>query len=483
MGRRRLALVIAMVAVGCLVACGEETGSVATPTTLPDRVAAMWAEESPWVAVAPAEDLYVPGPDLPARVRVEALTQRGAVPPDAEIQPVPGPEDAAQTLYADPTLAEPWAERAVMVGRVAGSDIEGSFAPREATTAVTIQGTEGRVGRHGDLWYAAWPIPTCDVCTQEAFVIGYGLTREGVLAIAETVRQHPVPQADPATLPDGLEALGSAPGTQGSPTVDVWPQAVVMRAGQAVAQFQIWSGDRRLYAHLAFWSPDGEPIQTWRRGWMDVVEHGEVTIAISSTLESPDPPEGDVETLLEAAAALVPGDAAAVDAALAAAAENLAPLDGDRNLCEGVRGVEGRWATLSGVVDHLRWGLTLQVVDGTFAYCNDLWFTTSGGGPASAGGGPLGPVPAEGVRFADVGTTVHAEGSSATLVAGDVPDSAVRVVATMNGISTEAELAEVGPEPGRHWFAAAFPSGRTSGTIEVVAHDQAGAPVASGTAG
>lgn len=81
---------------------------------------------------------------MPEEVRIEALMRRGTPHPDAEIQTVPGPEGAAQMLYADPALPEPWADRAVVVGRVAGSDVEGGFGGGDGTTAATIQGTQGR---------------------------------------------------------------------------------------------------------------------------------------------------------------------------------------------------------------------------------------------------------------------------------------------------------------------------------------------------
>lgn len=466
-----------------LVACSGDGEPAATSSTLPPRVTAMWAEDSTWVAVAPPKNTYVPGPDTPSSVHIEALMHRGKPQPDAEIQAVPEPQNAAQTLYADPTVAEPWADRAVMVGRVASSDIDGMFAPSEGTTAATIQETEGRVGHYGDLWFAAWPIPTptCDVCAQEAFVIGPGLSKERVLAIAETVRQKPAPHADPTTLPEGLRSMGSAPGAQGSMSVGVWPQELVMRSGDASATFQVWSGDPRLYAHLAFWSQDGKPIETWRRGWTDVVQQGKVIVDIASTYDSPAPSATDKDALRRAAAALVRGDADAVDAALDDAIENLGPLPSDRNLCEGQRSADGVWTTLSGVEGHLRWGLTMEVANGSVNYCDDLWFATSGGGPTGSGAGPLGPIPSDGIRFTVVGSTGGLDESTVHMVAGDVPDSAVRVVATMGEQSKPAELADLGPEAGRRWFATAFLSDSTTSSVDVVAYDAAGDAVATGS--
>jgi hypothetical protein len=191
----------------------------------------------------------------------------------------------------------------------------------------------------------------------------------------------------------------------------------------------------------------------------------------------------DVDALVGAATALVPGDAAAVDAALNDAVENLEPLPSDRSLCEGSNDDDRGWTTLSGVVEKLRWGLTLQVTEYGVNYCDDLWFADSAGGPSGGGGGPLGPVPPNGVRFSGTGSTGQGDGTWVAMVAGDVPDSAVRVVATMGEQSTEAELADVGPEPGRRWFATAFLSDRMMSTVDVVAYDEAGNPVASGTQG
>lgn len=279
--QRAVAVALAVLALAGVVACSSGGSPGATPTTLPPQVAAMWSATGPWLAVAPPKATYVPGPDTPSAARITALVRRADRAPDSNARAVPEPQDAAETLYADPTSPEPWADRAVMVGRVAGSDVEGMFAPREGTEAAIIQGKKGRVGRYGKLWFASWPIPTCDVCDQDAFVIGYGLTKARVLAIAQTVRQEPAPHAAKAALPDGLASLGSAPVAQGSVSVGVWPSELAMTAGDATATFQVWSGDPRLYAHLAFWSVDGKPIESWRRSWADVVQHGEVTVTIA----------------------------------------------------------------------------------------------------------------------------------------------------------------------------------------------------------
>jgi hypothetical protein len=483
---RTIAVALAVLGLCGMVGCSSAAEPNATPTALPPQVAAMWAEHRTWVNVAPPTDTYVPGPDTPRSVRIEALMLHGTSDSASAFHARPGALDAAQTLYADPTSPEPWADRAVMVGRVAGSDTDGMFAPFKDSAAATIQGSKGHVGRDGDLWFASWPIPTptCEVCDQEGFVIGHGLTKARVLAIAETVDQKPAPHADEATLPEGLQVMGSAPGAQGSMSVGVLPEELAMRSGDTTATFQIWSGDPRLYAHLAFWANNGKPIETWRRGWTQLVRQDDLTVLISNDTDS-DPPEGDVDALRAAAAALVPGDAAAVKIALADAVKNLEPLPDDRNLCEGGLGEHGVWTTLSGVVAELRWGLTLQVANGIADYCDDLWFAASGGGPSGGGGGALGRVPSGGVRFAGTGTTGTGDGNWVTLVAGDVPDSAVRVVVTSGGQSTEAELAGVGPEPGRRWFAAAFLSAKMSrlNTADVVAYDTAGDPVATGTQG
>ncbi|MBS1848010.1 MAG: hypothetical protein JST73_06995, partial [Actinobacteria bacterium] len=318
--RRAVVVAFAVLATVGLVACTSAAKHGATSTTLPPTVAAMWAQTGPWVAVAPPTATYVPGPDTPRSVRIEALIQRGSSAPGTTVSKVPEAEDAAQTLYADPTVAEPWADRAVMVGRVAASDIDGVFGPSKGTTAVTIQGAKGRVGRYGDLWFATWPIKVpssyCIACDQAAFVIGHGLTRERVLAIARTVRQQPTPHAAATALPVGLRSMGSAPGSQGDVSVGVQPQELVMRSGATPATFQVWSGDPRLYAHLAFWASDGKPVETWRRGWTRLVQRGGVTVIVSDS-ERSDPPARDVQALRAAAGALVPGDAAVVKAALA----------------------------------------------------------------------------------------------------------------------------------------------------------------------
>ena len=135
---RTVAVALAVLGLSGMVGCGSGAEPVATPATLPPQVAAMWAQHSTWVKVAPAIDTYVPGPDAPRSVRIEALMHHGTSDLESEIRARPGPLDAAQTLYADPTSPEAWADRAVMVGRVAGSDVEGRFAPFKGTAAATI---------------------------------------------------------------------------------------------------------------------------------------------------------------------------------------------------------------------------------------------------------------------------------------------------------------------------------------------------------
>lgn len=485
--KRTTVVALVVLATVGLVACGGGGSPGTTPTTLSPQVAAMWTVTDPWVTVIPPKATYVPGPDTPSSVRIIALAQRSdpGTAPDARADP--GPQAAAQTLYADPTSPDPWAGRAVMVGRMAGSDVEGMFAPREGTQAATIQGKKGRVGRYGKLWFASWPIPTCDGCDQEAFVIGYGLTKARVLAIAQTVRQEPTPRADRATLPDGLRSLGSAPVAQGTVSVGVRSQGLFMTAGDATATFQVWSGDPRLYAHLAFWSVDGKPIESWRRSWADVVQHGDVTVTIAGTASDPMPPSAQRRALRGAALALVPGDAAAVDAAVADAIGNLKPLPADHNLCaaSGLTG-GGVWTTLSGVVGRLRWAVTLEAANGITNFCDDFWIATSGPVPNGGGGGSLGPVPPNGVRFTDVGTTGTAGDKPwVRTVAGDVPDSATRVMATVDGKSSQAQLSDVGPEPGRRWFATAVLTDamNMSDKVHVVAYDRAGNQVATGSGG
>ncbi len=482
---RAVATTVVVLGLAVPLACATGKGSVGSSDTLPAEVQAMWAAPGRWVAVARPKATYVPGPRTPPSVKIQALIQHKDSGSDASAKAVPGPHDAAETLYADPTTAEPWADRAVMVGRVAGSDIGGIFAPAKVSTPATIQGTKGRVGRYGDLWFASWPIPTCDVCDQDAFVIGHGLTKAKVLAIAESVRQSPTPRADVKTLPTGLEALGSAPGAQGTVSVGVSPQELAMRTGDVTATFDVWSADPRLYAHLAFWSDDGKPIEGWRTGWMDVVRHGDVTVTMTSTADDPMPTKAAAKSLRDAAGALVPGDTAAVDAAIADAVANLRPIPADRNLCEAIGPDQGIWTTLSGVAGQLRWAMTLAMSGGAVNSCEDLWFATGGGGPTGGGGGPLGPVPPGGVRITNGGSTGSANGNWTVMVAGDVPENAARVVVTVGTMSADAELSKIGPQPGRRWFATAFGSQKMNmlAKADVVAYDEAGNQVATGSQG
>jgi hypothetical protein len=58
-------------------------------------------------------------------------------------------------------------------------------------------------------------------------------------------------------------------------------------------------------------------------------------------------------------------------------------------------------------------------------------------------------------------------------------------VVTVDGKSTEAQLADVGPEPGRRWFATAALSDQmnVATKVHVIAYDKAGNQVATGTGG
>lgn len=483
-GRRRrtraVAVVVAAMAALAVAACGAgadradpATGAERSGPT-PDVVAQMWDQPAPWVAAASPDPLVVPGPDAPASVELTALVRPREVPePQAPSPETPGPFEAAQTLYADPTSPEPWTDAAVMVGRVEGSDVEGSFLFGRGD-AVTIQGRRGQVGRFAGLWFASWSIPTCDVCDQQAFVIGHGLSRERVLSIAESVRQSPGPTADPATLPEGLRAMGSLHGTTGTAWTRPWAEQLRVRTGEVEATLTVWTGDPRLYAHLAFWAPPGRPLDGASR-WREVIADGRrvVSIEVEAT------PSGDERSALEAAArALVPGDDTAVARALDEAASNLVPVPSTEELCPEV---EGRWATLSGVVDRAVWAVTLHATeDGLLDSCASV--TTVEGEESGGGtGSRLGPVPAGGARVYPEGIGTGA-GPSFLRVDGDVPASAVRVRVESGDTSVDAVLADTGPEPGRRWFSVAIlDETAVPQRATVTAFDADGSAIATGS--
>ncbi len=477
---RQRPLLLLMVLVLAGGACGTDRAESSSSDTVPERVQAMWRETAPWVAVGPPTPLLVPGHDLPASVRVEAIARPTTFgEPATSASAVPEPGAAAQTLYADPGSAAPWADGAVMVGRVPASDIEGFFNYGEGS-AVQIQGRPGRVGQDGGLWFAAWSIPTCDVCDQEAFVIGHGLTRQDVLAIAESVRQEPTPQADPATLPAGLRSLGSAPGALGWVVTNPSSEELVMRTGDTEATLQVWSGDPRLYAHLAFWSRDQGPLGNQQRGWATVVDHGDDVIALTAGSV---PAVDEAAALQAAAQGLVPGNDQEVEGALDEVIANLEPLESTRNLCWTD---DGPWETFSGVVDDTRWGVTLMLTDGDSLISCDYARTASSAYAAEGGGGgKLGPVGQGGVRFAAGGSTGLDDGRSIQVVTGDVPATAVKVRVENGGRTVDVTPGEVGPAPGRRWFATAFLHDElTVGTRpKVTALDASGATVATGTSG
>lgn len=175
-----------------------------------------------------------------------------------------------------------------------------------------------------------------------------------------------------------------------------------------------------------------------------------------------------------------------MNAAVADAVQNLKPLPRDRNLCPASSLTGEVWTTLSGVVGQLRWGVSLEAGKGVLNFCDDFWLATSGAVPAGDGGGPLSPIPPGGVRFADVGTTGTGGGEPwVRTVAGDVPDSAARVVVNVDGRPTEAELSDVGPEPDRRWFATDVPADEMNmlHKVDVIAYDQSGNQVATGSGG
>jgi hypothetical protein len=431
----------------------------------------MWAQRAPWVAAAAPDPPVVPGPDTPSSAHLTALDRpRERLGADERPADTPAPLDAAQTLYADPTSSLPWAERAIVVGRVAGSDVDGFFLFDQGEPA-RIQGRDGRVGRSGGLWFASWPIPTCDVCDQEAFVIGHGLSRARVLAIAESVRQAPTPAADPATLPTGLRAMGSLPGALGTVVTRPWGEQLKVRAGGTTAELTVWTGDPRLYAHLAFWGIDDHAIDG-SGDWRKVVADGRRVVAIDAERR----PSADEAGALEAAArALVPGDDDAVERALDEAASHLEPVAPTRNLC-GPN--EGRWATLSGIVDRAVWAVTLRITDqGGLEACDTL-ITIDGGESSGALYTRLEPVPRGGVRALPSGGNTPG-GQQFLRVDGDVPATAARVVVDVDGEAVDAVLADTGPEPGRRWFSIAVSTSTLTPRVTVTAYDTDGAAIAN----
>lgn len=476
--RPAIAVAIVVIVVAVVAAGGWVVSREGSSAGVPGRIQAMWRETAPWVAVGAQEPLLVPGPGMPTSVAVEAIVSPVSHGKTFRAgSGVPDLASAAQTLYADPESAEPWAARAVMVGRVPASDVEGTFNPGRGT-AVVIQGREGRVGLDHGLWFASWSIPTCDVCDQEAFVMGYGLTRAGVLRIADSVRQQPTPRADVATLPAGLRPLGSLPGAQGTVITEPSAQQLVVRAGGTQASMTILSGDSRLYAHLAFWSRGGRPVESWRRrGWAVVVDRGDHVVDLTARSK---PSATEAASFRAAALALVSGDDKAVEEARDRV--NLEPLSRTRNLCQGV---EGPWKTFSGVIGTVRWAQTLVLINGEFLYsCHEVWTVDRAHAASGGGGHPLDDVAPGGVRLSGFGNSSLPDGRWLRIVAGDVPSPTVRVQVKVGDQTVDATPEGIGPAPDRRWFATAFvwDGVDTGGQIGVSAFDASGATVAIGAA-
>lgn len=303
-------------------------------------------------------------------------------------------------------------------------------------------------------------------------MIGRGLTRDRVLALAGAVRQSSRPSVDEALLPAGLRALGSLPGAAGSVVTRPWAQRLTVRVGDTDAHLAIWTGDPRLYAHLAFWGTSGPPLVR-RAGWHGVVDRGDQVVVIdTSDPISPD----DAQALVAAARSLVPGDDAAVERALDDVAGRMEPVPATRNLCGSA---PGTWVTLSGVADRTVWAVTLSASAGSYWTCERLT-TADGRDLDSAGGGPSSPTAPDEIRFTSGHTSVGG-GPSFHVVHGDVPAAAVRVKVESGGNAVDALLADRGPEPGRRWFAIAIIEATPMSKAQVTAYDAAGSVVASGT--
>lgn len=460
-GRGPMAAVVLVLLLGAACGADEPTradgGEPAPPTPPPAEVAEMWAIDDPVVAADGPAGLHILGADAP-----EGTVTLSVRPPDPDdpnlAHASTPPDDGAQTLYADPEAADPATGRAVAVGRVEVSDIEGELILPPGDP-VTIAGTEGEVVEVGDLVVVRWPneVVTGDcACQQDLFVAARGVAGDAVVALARQADATAGQPSLPAAALDGLASLGTAATVQHveSPRRLLAEEMEVTTPEHEIS-IQLIGTDPRLLPHLRFWAPDAEVLSRYPRTRV-ATRLADGTVAVASVWP---PDDGDDEpgapvdpavaaTAAEVLAALEP----ATPAEVAAAQEEIlrtVPLAP----CETMA-PEGQ-TDITGVVGDSRWTIGVAHRDGMLDTCEEIAGpddVAAGGGGGSAGARPLDLAAA--VEIVGGMTAGDGTGRWRQAVIGHVTTDAARVeVSVGGGPPVDAVLGDGGPAPGRVWFA------------------------------
>jgi hypothetical protein len=250
--------VVGVVALTTLLLVGSsgctDDGSGGASRAASARHDALWGNHLPPDVELREPHPLLPGPELPLHttfVSAEPL-------PGYETAPATARYQAAQTLYADPSVDDPSEGRELVVGRTGTSDE--AYGPAVHGDPVRIQGTKGEIkrGDDGDSWVVSWPIPVTDPdcpCDQFGVVAGRGLSKKAVVAAAEAAQPHaPRPTVSRTAVPDDLRSLGTVAGTDLADIGGEPRTRLTFAVGRTDVVVDNYAGDPRLGAHLRFWN-------------------------------------------------------------------------------------------------------------------------------------------------------------------------------------------------------------------------------------
>lgn len=448
---RTVATFVLSFAVVALSACGSaDSGSSLSSK----RIAAL-ADASPRVAVSAPSPMLLPGPI--ANVTITGVDQSV----DDFVVAAKDAYRGAQTLWADPAVADPLEGRMLLVGRTAADDVEGHFELNGRSVAVGAADAEVR--RFGRFVIVAWPVTNtgCDGCDQSVVVAGRNLSEDQVLAAARAARAREVlPSIDPVGLPVGLRSFGTLPNLADFGRVSAEFGLVKVLVGSIPVDLRIMDGDERLAPHLRFWIDGKSAVGPYSSNWA----FGVRIVGRHTVLFRASPGDLDAELLDAVVGSL--HEVSAEEVADARRAATQRPVD-EADRCDLGPSIDEE-ITFAGVIRDERWSLTMGVDSGGYSFCAGSG-SGGGGGPAPAPGQPdeirvlatdaIGPYGEEWLR----------------VVGGDVPEQATKVKLTAGTAPpVEAQLSTEGPTSSRRWFAAAVYGEGPTGPFSVVAYDRAG---------
>jgi hypothetical protein len=472
------------VAAGLLLvaACGEDEPNRAAGDPLgpplPPEVAALWAEDDPLITIAPPTTSWLPTEDG-GRLTSVRVAEPGGWP---ALPGPPVPNGPAQTLYLDPTAADPATARALMVGRVELSDTDGAL-PVPGGEHVTVGGADGELTEVGGLVVVTWPRADAGevcACDQDLFVAGRGVARDAVLAAAEAADPlAPIPALPPEAT-DGLEPLGTSPMVLGWGLSGwLWSQTVEVERDGLAMVVSVATADPRLVEHARFWAPEGATASRWDRP-LAAAQLDDATVAVATSTHFgggaavPIDLATAVPLVESAAAALVPATPEEV-----AAAQQQAFADEPVEPCDAGPGDQ---VDITGTTGDTRWIVGIaHGDDGLLVICEAGRGLdgSSGPGPVSAGHQDLdltGPIEVVG----RTGGLVTDGGASRQTIIGHVRAGATTVEVIFPGAAAApAVLADTGPTPDRRWFAVVVEAtvGGDDPGPTVVARDATGAEI------